>query len=51
MVRDLDKGETGNGKTIKLYWVTLETKQEDCDRRNMRKARVKFLEYWKAGLN
>ena len=51
MALDLDEGETRNGKTMKLYWAILEVKQEDCERRNKRKAkreRVKWgkLDYW-----
>ena len=34
-----DEGETRNGKILKLYWVTLEVKQEDCDRQNKRKGK------------
>ena len=39
MLRDLDARGTRNGKSMKLYWETLEVKQEDCERRNKKKGR------------
>ena len=39
MVRDLNEGETWNGKTMKLYWVTSKVTQEVCVRRNKRKGK------------